>query len=71
MLRYIESRLQNENVVFVIIHDEKVQSICMDVKVPSEISWFSLRYIRKLLFNCVVKEEDSRDQQCIRINGRT
>ena len=39
----------------------------MDVIFPSEISWLPLRYIRKLLFDCVVKEEDSRDQQCIRL----
>jgi len=45
--------------------------ICMDVTVPTEISWFSLRYIRKLLFDCGIKEEDSRDQQCVRLNGRT
>ena len=63
--------VQNENVDFVIIHDEKVQSIYMDVTIPSEISWFSLRHIRELLFDCVVKEEDSRDQQSISINGRT
>jgi len=43
----------------------------MDVTVPTEISWFSLLYVRKLLFDCVVKEEDSRDQECVRINGRT
>jgi len=42
----------------------------MDVTVPSEISWFSLLYTRKLLFDWVVKEEVIRDQQCIRINGR-